>query len=129
MPRSKPRVANAAHSPALDITECPTAYLYEFDVPGFGREGIRVQVDGNVLSLTGTRSPQGPAQARLQVERPSGAFVRRVVLPDHLEVSRSRATIRNGVLQLWIPKRGTSPRDPASGSVRMVAPNGVGESC
>jgi len=41
----------------------------------------------------------------LRAERPAGAFVRRLVLPADACAEEVRATIRNGILELRVPRR------------------------
>lgn len=105
----KRRVAIKSHFPAVDVSDTGEAYLYTFDLPGLTRERVEVRVDGNVLCLAGVRTTAEDGATRLCAERPSGAFVRHLALPDDSQIEESRATISEGVLRLRIPKRYPGP--------------------
>lgn len=105
----KLRVAVKSRFPAVDVSDTGEAYLYTFDLPGLTRDRVEVRVYGNVLCLAGVRTTAEDGATRLQAERPSGAFVRHLALPDDSQIEESRATISEGVLRLRIPKRTPAP--------------------
>lgn len=105
----KLRVAIKSRFPAVDVSDTGEAYLYTFDLPGLTRERVEVRVEGHVLRLAGVRTTAEDGATRLCAERPSGAFVRHLALPDDSKIEESRATISEGVLRLRIPKRTPAP--------------------
>ena len=87
----KLRVAIKSRFPAVDVSDTGEAYLYTFDLPGLTRERVEVRVEGNVLCLAGVRTTAEDGATRLCAERPSGAFVRHLALPDDSKIEESRA--------------------------------------
>jgi len=78
-------------------------FLVEFDLPGVDPGSVDLDVERNVLTVTGQR-PQLNEQADfLAAERPRGVFTRQLVLGDNLDLDRIQATYRDGVLRLVIP--------------------------
>jgi HSP20 family protein len=99
---------------ALNIGTTPTSVeVYAF-APGVDAASLDVQVDQGVLTLTGERKAQAPAdEARTGAavryqqdsERFEGRFVRRVALPDDADASRVEASYRDGVLRITVARR------------------------
>ncbi len=89
--------------PAVDLTETSQEYVFEVDLPGLKPGEVRVHVDNDALSISGQRLPthQGGRNARL--ERPSGAFVRHLPLPQDAD-GEIHATFYGGVLELRVPR-------------------------
>ncbi len=89
--------------PAVDVTGTGQEYLVEVDLPGLKPEQIKLSVDNDALSISGERLPVHHNGSRLRVERPSGAFVRRLPLPPDA-CGEIHATFCNGVLALRVPR-------------------------
>ena len=78
--------------------------LLRFDLPGMDPGSIDVTVDRNVLTISARREEELEHDDRHFVrERLTGAFTRRVYLPDHLDADRIEADYDNGVLTVRIP--------------------------
>ena len=103
--------------PAVDLTETRQEYVFEVDLPGLKPEEIQVRVDSNGFSISGQRMPRPQAGKRVRIERPSGAFVRQLPLP-HDAHGEIRATFRDGVLELRVPRARTGQRARTSPSRR-----------
>jgi HSP20 family protein len=99
--------ATADWIPPADIAEYKDRWVLKFDVPGVNISAIDVTLEQGVLTLSGERekdSAVGEAERR-RVERPHGRFHRRFTLPDTVDTANVRATGRNGVLEVTIPKQ------------------------
>ncbi len=91
-------------NPPVEICERGDEVLVCADVPGLQRGNIEVQIDDGLLTIRGERKPEdADAKSMRRSERPYGAFVRRVALPEGLDLAGARAVLRNGVLQVRIP--------------------------
>jgi HSP20 family protein len=104
VPVCKRRVADTDWFPAVDVSDAGDEYLFEFDLPGLGREEIQISLDEDALFVVGTRMSSQPGGKSLRVERPVGAFVRRLVLPPDSSSDALFATLHEGVLKLHVPK-------------------------
>ncbi len=107
----EPRAAVAATwCPAVDIYETEEALVLAAEVPGVDRDEIRVEVSGDLLVLRGERAIH-TSDAELsyyRVERPKGGFRRSFRLPAGVRSDEVRATYRDGVLEVLLPKVGAS---------------------
>ncbi|HET8527488.1 MAG TPA: Hsp20/alpha crystallin family protein [Gaiellaceae bacterium] len=90
-------------TPAVDVYETADDYLVKVDLPGVKTEDVNVEVNENVLSISGSRVPAESGRAQL-VERPYGSFARTLTLPQGVDADAIEAGYHDGVLELRIPK-------------------------
>jgi len=89
--------------PAVDVTETGQEYVFDVDLPGLKPEEIQLRVRSDGLFISGQRVTGHQGGERLRVERPSGAFVRRLPLPPDA-CGEIRATFGEGILELRVPR-------------------------
>ncbi len=92
--------------PSVDIKEDEQAYKISAELPGMKVEDVNVEVDGNVLTISGERTleKEKAGEGYHRVERRYGSFSRRFFLPDSVDGSRIEAKMRDGLLGIWVPK-------------------------
>ena len=90
-------------TPPVDVHETEDEYLVEIDLPGVKSEDVNVEVNDNVLSISGARVADETEAAQL-VERPYGTFARTLTLPQGVDNDSIQAGYHDGVLELRIPK-------------------------
>ena len=90
-------------TPLVDVHETEEEYLVKVDLPGVKADDVSVEVNDNVLSISGSRAAHETGQAQL-VERPYGSFVRTLTLPQGVDSDSIEAGYQDGVLELRIPK-------------------------
>ena len=98
--------ASGRFAPATDLVESDGHYILRADLPGVAESDISVELDGAVLSISGTRpahrrpSPGGvPRYARR-----AGRFRRSVGLPAGIDATAIEARYDRGVLEVTVPK-------------------------
>lgn len=93
--------------PPADITEYADRFVLQLDVPGVSIEAIEITLDQGVLTISGERAAQAEAKdvERSRRERLHGRFHRRFTLPETVDAAGVRATSRNGILEVTIPKQ------------------------
>ena len=94
-------------SPAVDIMEEVDRIVLRADLPGVEQNVIELRVDDNVLTLKGERPLPADAKPETvhRAERPHGSFVRSFSLPGNIDQTSIRATQKNGVLEVTLPKK------------------------
>jgi HSP20 family protein len=90
-------------SPPVDVHETEDEYLVKIDLPGVKSEDVNVEVNDNVLSISGSRVADETGAAQL-VERPYGSFARTLTMPQGVDSDSIEAGYLDGVLELRIPK-------------------------
>ena len=93
--------------PAVDIEEYEDRFELFVDLPGVAAKDVEITLEGGVLSLAGERKlEQGTDPlSRHRRERGYGKFYRRFILPDTVNAEAVKATERQGVLAITIPKK------------------------
>jgi HSP20 family protein len=100
-------VVTSRWAPAVDIKEEPDRFVIHADVPGVDPKDIEVTLDNGTLTIRGERkleTEEGEKDYR-RVERLYGRFYRRFALPDTADPEKVKATGKNGVLEILIPKQ------------------------
>jgi HSP20 family molecular chaperone IbpA len=93
------------YAPRVDVYESTDAYVVTADVPGVAEDGLEITVEKNRLTIDAHVAPVERNGYRLRVaEHPSGDFHRTFALPDTVDRERIEARLKNGVLQVTLPK-------------------------
>jgi HSP20 family protein len=104
--------APTAHStsrrwiPAMDLVETADHYVLRADLPGLSDEDVNVQLEDNVLTISGERETEQhiEQQGYYRLERAFGAFSRSLTLPEGIDAESIHAHFNRGVLEITIPK-------------------------
>jgi HSP20 family protein len=100
-----PRPYGAAY-PALNTWADADNAWVEAELPGLGMEDVEVLVHGGEVTIAGERKlgePQNGASWHRR-ERSHGRFSRTLTLPWDVDADKVRATLRDGVLTVQLPK-------------------------
>ena len=90
--------------PQVNIIESRDGYTLEAEMPGVGKEGLEVLLDGNELTIVGRKNP-ALGKAQLVYRESDGYDYRRSFeLDPVIDTSRLVARIENGLLYLELPK-------------------------
>jgi len=105
--RPDPAAPERAWAPPIDVYETRDDLVVSVELPGLQERDIHLAMTGDLLTLRGRRGPTaGPPQERYhRIERWSGPFERHIRLPIPVQTDRIRATYRDGVLEIRLPKR------------------------
>ncbi|MEO6419292.1 MAG: Hsp20/alpha crystallin family protein [Polyangiaceae bacterium] len=97
-------------TPFISSCETSSEYVVFVDLPGVGREKLEVTIDKGVLVISGQRAvvSTNGSRGRIVAEQPFGPFLRSVALPPGLKASEMTAQLKDGVLELRIPRNGES---------------------
>ena len=100
-------LSKQALSVAVDIREEDDAFYVDAEVPGLSAEDIKVDVEKNVLTLSGERKVEKEEREGTyrRVERQYGSFSRSFSLPETVDAENIGADLNNGVLELKLPKK------------------------
>ena len=92
--------------PPVDVTETEDALLLAFDLPGLKEDEIQVELDDNVLTVSGerVRTTELKQDDYFRYERRFGSFSRSVALPAGVKDEEIDASYENGVLEIRMPK-------------------------
>jgi len=90
----------------MDLVEKDGEYVLKADLPGLGEGDVNVELDGNVLTVSGERRTEGEqtGEGYRRIERSHGRFSRSLTLPEGVEADAIVANFERGVLEVKIPK-------------------------
>jgi len=99
-------VSEAVGRVAMDARDAGDRYELTFDLPGMDKDEVEVITYDDRVVVRGERQGSAADQDNgvLRAERFLGRFERRVPLPDDVDSDRVRAEMKNGVLNISIPK-------------------------
>jgi HSP20 family protein len=110
--------AHHLYIPAADLSDGGERFVAKLDLPGVLREDLEISVEGGLLSIKGERKPDvTEEECLLSSERPVGRFVRMIELPTEIETGNVRATLRQGVLEIVLPKSRAAAREKVAVAV------------
>jgi len=94
------------HPVHLDITESDEALTVRAEVPGFSAKELDVGVEPHRLTISGRResSEKSTSKKTIYAEQCSNQIFRAVDLPKEVDTSKVTATLKDGVLELSMPK-------------------------
>ena len=94
------------YDPAADVHETPEAYVIRVDLPGVSQKDVKVSILGDTLSIRGERKLE-PVHEKENIhyrERRSGSFERSFTLAAPVRPDAVRASYKDGVLEVAVPK-------------------------
>lgn len=92
--------------PSLDLSETADAVQVRMDVPGVKAADLDIQINGNLLTISGKREEEKEEKDRTfhRIERSSGSFSRTVTLPCAVDEGKVDAKYKDGILTVALPK-------------------------
>jgi HSP20 family protein len=90
----------------VDVLESKDSYLIRAELPGMNKEDIKVEVKDGVLTLSGERKAEQPAEGveYRHAERVAAKFWRSFSLPETVKLDAIEAAYKDGVLEIRVPK-------------------------
>jgi HSP20 family protein len=93
-------------APVLDVHETKDELVLNFELPGVTDKDVSLSITGDLLTLKGERAANRDLkdESVYHVERVYGKFERSVQLPMPVQADKVKATYRDGVLEVKLPK-------------------------
>ena len=92
--------------PAMDLVETDDHFVLRADLPGLGEGDVNIEVNDNVLTVSGERKYEHEAKKDgfYRLERGTGQFTRSLTLPEGIDADAIAASFDKGVLEVRVPK-------------------------
>jgi HSP20 family protein len=92
-------------APAVDVFETKDDLVMTVELPGVNEKDIHLSITGDVLTIKGERGMTSTNQENAyRSERWYGKFERSLSLPIPVQADKVKATYRDGVLTINLPK-------------------------
>ena len=105
--RSAEPSASRPWAPAVDILETEDALVLKADLPEVKLENIDIRVEDGTLTMRGERKLEAVENEKgyHRIERSYGSFSRSFTLPDTIHPENVKASFKDGVLTVILPKK------------------------
>lgn len=98
--------------PSLDVVDRENEILVRAEIPGIDKKDIDISMTENLLTIKGQTSTEKKEEKgdyhRREIS--SSSFARSVTLPGAVDSSKANATLKDGVLEITLPKLESSKR-------------------
>jgi HSP20 family protein len=94
-------------APLCDMWETKDEVVLSFELPGVSEKDVNVSITGDLLTVNGERRFQrqdANGESYHRLERAYGKLERTVQLPMAVQPDKVKATYRDGVLTVTLPK-------------------------
>ena len=105
-PLSRERGTASAWAPVLDVHHDKDNYVVTAELPGLKKEEINLSLHDGVLTISGERKNERETKEgqSFRNERYFGKFQRSVTLPAAVDSGKVKASYKDGVLTVELPK-------------------------
>ncbi|HOA91015.1 MAG: Hsp20/alpha crystallin family protein [Bacillota bacterium] len=106
-----PRIGSFTYPP-IDVTETADELVIRAEVPGIDPKNLDVEIGESAIVLRGKadEAREVTSQGYRRLERRSGSFERMISYPIPVLHQEAKASLRNGLLEIKIPKDKTKYR-------------------
>ncbi len=101
--------------PAVNIVEGKDEFRIEVAAPGLTKEDFKIQLDNNVMTVSSEKEEKNEEKDEKVMRREFSycSFRRSFSLPETVNTDKIKATHKDGILQITIPKKEEAKEKPA----------------
>jgi len=104
--RGQGRFGESMSAPAVEVSDIKDTVVVKAQVPGVSKEQLHVTVSEGLLTIQGETKEAEKKEEKnyLRREFHYGAFSRTVPLPAGVQAGKATAQLKDGILEITIPK-------------------------
>lgn len=93
-------------APAIDLSETDNEVIVKAAIPGVDKKDVSIKIADNLLTIKGEVKKEAEEKKKnyYRQEIAYGAFSRTIQLPADVKSEEAKANMKNGVLEIVIPK-------------------------
>lgn len=93
-------------TPAVDLIDTKDSLKVHVELPGIGKDDVDISLRDDTLTIRGEKKheKEEKGENRYYVERSYGSFSRTLTLPARVKADEVKATFKDGVLEILLPK-------------------------
>ncbi len=94
-------------TPAVDVYEDGDKIVVKTELPGLTEKEVEVSILGDMLTIKGEKKQEKETKEEHyhRIERTYGSFHRAITLPSPVTSDKAKASFKNGVLEIEVPKK------------------------
>ena len=97
--------------PILDVQDRGDHFSVTAELPGFTKDEVQVRVDSNGIELRADKSESVKKGEKGAYQKSSRSYYQYFSLPDQVLADKIDGTMKNGILELKLPKRSSKLKD------------------
>jgi len=103
----------------VDIVNNPTEFIVRAELPGVRKEDVKINLDGDILTIQGERRSENYEKTANYVRRECsyGSMSRSIRLPDDALLDKITAKYEDGVVNIQLPRQ---PKKQEQNRVRQI---------
>ena len=105
------RLFDGDWAPAVDVYENDDNVVVKTELPGMVEKDIEIDILGDTLTIKGEKKKEAEEKGDRhyhRLERVHGSFHRSITLPGEIESDKAKASFKDGVLEIELPKKETA---------------------
>jgi len=93
-------------APAVDLFEDKNEIVIKAELPGMEKENVEVKLTDHMLTIKGEKKKEEEIKEEnyYRSERSYGSFIRTLELPADVHADKVKASFKNGILEVRLPK-------------------------
>ena len=105
--RKQEDFVSSAWTPPVDIFELGEKFVLKLEIPEVDKESIDIKINDNELTIRGERKiePGIEPDSYHRMERGYGTFARSFSLTKTIDAAKIKASIKDGILRIELPKK------------------------
>lgn len=102
-----PKLEPGVVVPNVDMYDRKNEIVVKAELPGVEKDNIDLKITDNNLTIKGELKKEEEVKEEdyYSCERSYGSFTRTIALPTEVDSSKAKATFKNGILEITLPKK------------------------
>ena len=108
-----PRLPDGILKPSLDLGATDKEYTMTVEIPGVDQKDVRLEIANDTLTIRGEKKQEKEEKDKnyYRLERSYGSFQRVLSLPEDANQDDVKATFKNGILTVTMPRKALPKAD------------------
>ncbi len=109
--------------PKIDLAAGDDAYLLTVEIPGVHEKDVSIDITGNTMTIRGEKRQEKEEKEKdyYRIERSYGSFQRVLSLPEDVDQDAIKASFKNGVLSVDMPRKAVQKKDVKQVEIKSAA--------
>lgn len=93
--------------PAVDVYDDKDKVVVKAELPGINKDQVQLHVENGILTIRGEKKKETEVKKEnyYHLESSCGSFQRTVELPGEVDKDKAKASYKNGILEITLPKK------------------------